>query len=283
MLWKAVDCEGPAGESRDIANFGWLFRINIYIPGIAEGDPATPRLLDMIHCRAISVLRRYVDDTSSTPFCNCHGRQDCLNTCTATREISKSSEEDTVKQITLATTFQMILMMVLNKTMRIEVFLTTKFRIIWMLRNKDKEIMLWKAVDCEGPAGESRDIANFGWLFRINIYIPGIAEGDPATPRLLDMIHCRAISVLRRYVDDTSSTPFCNCHGRQDCLNPCTATREISKSSEEDTVKQITLATTFQMILILVLNKTMRIEVFLTTKFRIIWMLRNKDKEIKEK
>ena len=55
------------------------------------------------------------------------------------------------------------------------------------------------------------------------------------------MIQCRARCYLRRYVDATSSTPFCNCHGGQDCLNPFTATREISKSSEEDTVKQITL------------------------------------------
>ena len=23
MLWKAADCEGTAGESRDITNFGW--------------------------------------------------------------------------------------------------------------------------------------------------------------------------------------------------------------------------------------------------------------------
>ena len=83
-------------------------------------------------------------------------------------------------------------------------------------------------------------------------------------------------------MDATSSTTFYNCHGRQDCLNPCTATREISKSSEEDTVKQITLTATFQMILMMVLNKTMRMEVFLRTQFRIIWMLRNKDKEIRE-
>ena len=59
-------------------------------------------------------------------------------------------------------------------------------------------------------------------------------------------------------MDATRSTPFCNYHGRQDCLNPCTATRETSKSSEEDTVKQITLAATFQMIQMMVLNKLMR-------------------------
>ena len=25
------------------------------------------------------------------------------------------------------------------------------------------QIMLWKAADCEGSEGESRDITNFGW------------------------------------------------------------------------------------------------------------------------
>ena len=83
-------------------------------------------------------------------------------------------------------------------------------------------------------------------------------------------------------MDATCSTPFCNCHGGQDCLIPFTATREISKSSEEDTVKQITLTATFQMILMMVLNSTMRTEVFLMTQFRTIWMRGNKDKEIKE-
>ena len=147
------------------------------------------------------------------------------------------------------------------------------------------QIMLWKATTCEGTAGQSRYITNFGWLFQINIYIPAIAEGDPAPPELLDVIQYRAISVLRRYLDATSSTPFCNCHGRQKCLNPCTATTDISKSSEDDTVnfKQITLAATFQMVLMMVLNKTMRMEIFLTTQFWIIWMLSNKDKEIYEK
>ena len=138
VSWKAANREGPAGVSRDITNFGWRFRIKFYITVIAEGDPAPPELLDVIQCSAISVLGRYVDATSSTPFCNCHGRQDWLNPITATREVSKSSEKDTVKQITLTATFQMIMMMVLNKTMRMEVFLTTQFWTIWMLWNKDK-------------------------------------------------------------------------------------------------------------------------------------------------
>ena len=96
------------------------------------------------------------------------------------------------------------------------------------------------------------------------------------------MIQSSAKRVLRRYLDATSSTPFCNFHGGQDCLNPFTATRKISKSSEEDTLKQLTLTATFQMILMMVLNKTMRMEVFLTTHFRTIWMRGNQDKEIKE-
>ena len=83
-------------------------------------------------------------------------------------------------------------------------------------------------------------------------------------------------------MDATSSTPICNSHGGQDCLNPFTATREIFKSSEEDTVKQITYAGTFQMILMMVLTKTMRMEVFLMTRFRTIWMRGNKDKDVKE-
>ena len=65
------------------------------------------------------------------------------------------------------------------------------------------------------------DIANFGWQFRIEIYIPVIAEGDPAPPELLDLIQCKPRGVLRRYVDATSRTPFCNCHDGQDCLNHC--------------------------------------------------------------
>ena len=69
------------------------------------------------------------------------------------------------------------------------------------------------------------------------------------------------------YIDATSSTPFCNCHGGQDCLNPFTATMEISKSSEGDTVKQLTFTATIQMILAMVLNKTMRMELFLATQF----------------
>ena len=51
-------------------------------------------------------------------------------------------------------------------------------------------------------------------------FIPVIVEGDPAPPESLDVVQCKAISVLGRYVDATSSTPFYNCHGRQDCLNP---------------------------------------------------------------
>ena len=71
-------------------------------------------------------------------------------------------------------------------------------------------------------------------------------------------------------MDATISMPFFNCHGGQDCLNPFTATREIFKSSEEDTVKQITYTATFQMILMM--DKTMRMEVLLMTQFRTIWM-----------
>ena len=65
-------------------------------------------------------------------------------------------------------------------------------------------------------------------------------------------------------MDATSSTPR---HGGQDCLNPFTATMEISKSSARDIVKQLTFSATIQMILAMVLNKTMRMELFLATQF----------------
>ena len=77
--------------------------------------------------------------TSSRPFSNCQGGQDCLNPFTATREISKSSEEDTVKQITLTATFQMIQMMALNKSNRMGVFLATQFWTIWTVGIKIKK------------------------------------------------------------------------------------------------------------------------------------------------
>ena len=41
-----------------------------------------------------------------------------------------------------------------------------------------------------------------------------------------------ACGCLRQHL---SGTPFCNCHGVQDCLNPFTAIREIAQSSEEET------------------------------------------------
>ena len=97
------------------------------------------------------------------------------------------------------------------------------------------QIMLWTSANCEGTAGGSRDSTNLRWYLQIKIYIPVIAEGDPAPPELLDVIQCRARSVLRRFVDATSSTRFCNGHGGQDCSNQLTSTREISKLSEEDT------------------------------------------------
>ena len=35
---------------------------------------------------------------------------------------------------------------------------------------------------------------------------------------------------------DARRSTFCNCHGGQDCLYPFTATREIARSAEEETV-----------------------------------------------
>ena len=106
----------------------------------SEGDPAPPELLDVIQCRARSALRRYVDASTWHAILQLSRWTGFLESFKATWEISKSSEEDTAKQITFTAIFQMILMMVLNKTMRMEVFLMTQFRTILMRGNIDKEI-----------------------------------------------------------------------------------------------------------------------------------------------
>ena len=62
---------------------------------------------------------------------------------------------------------------------------------------------------------------------------------------------------------DVICTPVCNYNGGQDCLIPFTAFREITQSAEGETEK---ITNYFEMILMVVLNKTMRMEVFLTTK-----------------
>ena len=64
-------------------------------------------------------------------------------------------------------------------------------------------------------------------------------------------------------------------------MNPFTATREIAQSAEEKTendyIDKNLPDDSYDG-----LEQSMRMEVFLTTKFRTIWMSGNKDKEIKE-
>ena len=45
MLWKAVD------QSNDITNLGWVIQDTIPIPGVAQGAPVSPELLDVIKCQ----------------------------------------------------------------------------------------------------------------------------------------------------------------------------------------------------------------------------------------
>ena len=79
MLWKAVDCEGPLGESRDITNFRWEFPDEMSIPVIAEGDPAPLELLDVIQCQCKAQSKKcptkacgcHEQHLSYTSFCNC--------------------------------------------------------------------------------------------------------------------------------------------------------------------------------------------------------------------
>ena len=116
--------------------------------------------------------------------------------------------------------------------------------------------MLWKAV----LQGSQTNITYFVCEFRDEIYLPAIAEGDPATADLLDVTQCQSTGqdVLYRgmgcHKQHLSCTPFCNCHCGQDLLNPFTAIRKIAQSTEEETTenkKQITLTATFQMIRIM--------------------------------
>ena len=64
-------------------------------------------------------------------------------------------------------------------------------------------------------------------------------------------------------------------------MNPFTATREIAQSAEEKTendyIDKNLPDDSYDG-----LEQSMRMGVFLTTKFRTIWMSGNKDKEIKE-
>ena len=81
------------------------------------------------------------------------------------------------------------------------------------------------------------DLYNILWReIQDEISIPVIAEGDPAPPELLDVIQCRAKSVLQRHVNATSSICLV-LHSAtvQDYLNPFTAIREIVQSFEEET------------------------------------------------
>ena len=46
------------------------------------------------------------------------------------------------------------------------------------------QVMLW-------TADESNDITNLGWVIQDTIPIPGVAQGAPVPPELLDVIKCQ--------------------------------------------------------------------------------------------
>ena len=101
--------------------------------------------------------------------------------------------------------------------------------------------MLWKAADCDGPLDESRDITNFGGSFEMKFqYQSFIAEGDLAPHELLDVIQCQCQAQGKKcsteacgcHKQHLSCTTFCNCNGRQDCLNPFTTAREAVQPGE---------------------------------------------------
>ena len=107
----------------------------------------------------IEACGRHKQHLSCTPFCNCHGWLDCLNSFTATREIAQSAKEenetdyidsylpddsDNTKEETESDNIDSNLPDDsddgVEQNNEDGVFLRTQFRTIWMSGNKYKEI-----------------------------------------------------------------------------------------------------------------------------------------------
>ena len=89
---------------------------------------------------------------------------------------------------------------------------------------------------------ESADIIQFGrWEFRDNIPVQVIAEGNPTSPELLDVIRCQCKAHGKKCLTEAcgchkqplSCTTFCNCYDGEDCLNPLDTNRDIVPAAEE--------------------------------------------------
>ena len=81
MLWTA-------DESNDITNLGWVIQDTIPIPGVAQGAPVPPELLDVIKCQCKAQGKQCSTEACSchkqhlvcTSYCNCSGMTVAIHT-----------------------------------------------------------------------------------------------------------------------------------------------------------------------------------------------------------
>ena len=130
MLWITADCEGPP-DDKLLMGLQMKFLYRSLLKGI---------LLHLItKCDAVSVQSSgqevfYEGIGMHATSITCHARHSAtvivdMIACIHSLQPEKLSNlpKRRLKQIALTATFQMVLMMVLNKTLRREVFLTTHF------------------------------------------------------------------------------------------------------------------------------------------------------------
>ena len=60
MLWKAADQQAPPAVSATITDFGWEVQNGIPVPAMAIGDPAPPKLVDVIKIMSMQGRREEV-------------------------------------------------------------------------------------------------------------------------------------------------------------------------------------------------------------------------------
>ena len=112
--------------------------------------------------------------------------------------------------------------------------------VYWVYRAQ-LQIMLWKAADQQAPPDESADITRFGWNIQNGIPIPGISQGDPAPPKLIDVLRCQcraqdmkcSTEACGCHKEHLSCTSYCNCSGEQGCCNPHTARDDLAGDEED--------------------------------------------------
>ncbi len=102
------------------------------------------------------------------------------------------------------------------------------------------QVMLWKAADQKEPHNEANDITKFGWEVKDGMPMPQIAQGNPAPPKLIDVVQCSCQAVGKACSNNTCSckknrlscTLYCKCTNLQ-CHNPHTKKGEETNTANE--------------------------------------------------